>query len=361
MATRTKIRQWLLLAAARARHRRRAAHPRQAVHRGGERRPAGDAVGGPQSAVIVIDDSMLDVGRDGAASRSSRRRARGRGASSRRSGADSDVAIVLASKGGGAPVPQLTADRAQARARDHRRRGRLIAKPTSPARSSARRRSSTARRAPERRVYLVVGSGGARLQPPSRRGPPGTRPRARAGRSSPTAGRVANRAIVGVAHRAGAAPRAARRARLASRSPTSATQPLKELPVTLRVDGKAVARGSSTCPAHGRAQKRFSTSYAAGERRATRRARGRRRARADALAADDRRFAPRRGAPRRPRPARRRRSAHRAPRRRALLSRDRAATRATATTRSSRSPPSTADELAAPPARRLRRRLPRAT
>ena len=109
VARRTKIRQWLLLL---LRALAIAAVPlilaKPFFEAASDDLPA-TAVGGAQSAVIVIDDSMsMSAERHGPplleAARSRARRI------VEALGSDSDAAIVLASRGGGAPVPQLTAD-----------------------------------------------------------------------------------------------------------------------------------------------------------------------------------------------------------------------------------------------------------
>ena len=91
-------------AAARAGHRRGAAHPGQAVRRGGQR-SAGAAVGGAQTRGDRARRLDVDVGRAATASRCSKRRGRARAASSTRSAATPRRRCVLASRGGGAPVP----------------------------------------------------------------------------------------------------------------------------------------------------------------------------------------------------------------------------------------------------------------
>ena len=110
VARRTKIRQWLLLL---LRALAIAAVPlilaKPFVEAVSDDLPA-TAVGGAQSAVLVIDDSMsMSAERRGQSLvEAARTRAR---RIVEALGSDSDAAIVLASRGGAAPVPQLSADR----------------------------------------------------------------------------------------------------------------------------------------------------------------------------------------------------------------------------------------------------------
>src|SRR5207237_602035 len=141
-----------------------------------------------QSAVLVIDDSL---------SMSAERRGQplyeGARARARRivdaMGADADLAVVLASRGGGAPVPQLTADRTRIE--------RVIVEVR-----------------PTYRAIVVI-----KTEPAAHLGPRGVRVSVEVGNFG--------------------------------------AEPLKELAVTLRVDGKPVAKGLLDVPAKARAIKRF--------------------------------------------------------------------------------------------------------
>src|SRR5262249_13794173 len=203
-------------------------------------------------AVIVIDDSMsMSAERRGQslveAARSRARRI------IEALGADSDAAIVLASKAGGAPVPQLTADRnklerAITDVRPTYRRTDITGAP----RRAAQTRENAAR--PERRVYLLtdLAAHGFSGEPPwaAGRGPELVPIDLTDGKP------VANRAIVALATEP-AAHLGPRGVRVSVDVANFGGEAIKELPVTLRVDGKPVTKGLVDVPAHGRAQKRF--------------------------------------------------------------------------------------------------------
>ena len=250
VARRTRIRQWLLLL---LRALAIAAVPLILA------RPfleaASDlpiAVGGAQSAVIVIDDSMsMSAARRGqslldAAKVRARRLVDALGP-------DADVALLLASRGGGAPVPQLSAD--------HARVSRAIAdvrptyRPTDITAALKRAAQLLATAAhPQRRVYLVsdLAAHGFASEAPwaAGRGPELVPVDVTDGES------VANRAIVDF--KTEPAPHLGPRGvRVSVEVANFGDQPLKELAVTLRVDGKPVSKGLLDVPAHGRAVKRF--------------------------------------------------------------------------------------------------------
>ncbi|MGZ3408132.1 MAG: VWA domain-containing protein, partial [Polyangia bacterium] len=210
------------------------------------------AVGGAQSAVIVIDDSMsMSAERRGQplleAARTRARRIL------EALGSDSDAAIVLASRGGGAPVPQLSADRAKLeRALGDVRASYRATDITGALKRAAHLLENAAHK--ERRGYLL-----SDLAAP---GFSGELPWA-AGRGPELVpidlvdGKpVANRAIVDV--KTEPAPHLGPRGvRVSIEVANFGAEPLKELPVTLRVDGKPVTKGLVDVPAHDKAQKRF--------------------------------------------------------------------------------------------------------
>jgi hypothetical protein len=207
---------------------------------------------GAQSAVIVIDDSMsmsaernrqlmLDVAR----------------ARARRIvtalGSDADAAVLVASRDGEAPEPQLTSDRA----RLDKALGRLKASARATDVTGALKRAAqilAGASRPERRIYL--------LSDMAAHGFAGDAPWA-AGRGPQllpidvTDGKpIANRAVVDL--RSEPAPQLGPRAvRISVEIANFAADAVKELPVTLRVDGRAVAKGLVDLPARGRATKRF--------------------------------------------------------------------------------------------------------
>ena len=287
VARRTKVRQWLLLL---LRALAIAAVPlilaKPFVEAASDDLPA-TAVGGAQSAVLVIDDSM---------SMSAKRRSRSlvEAARSRARrivealGADSDAAIVLASRGGGAPVPQLSADRAKLeRAIADVRPTYRPTDVTGALKRAAQILESATR--PERRVYLLsdLAAHGFASDPPwaAGRGPELVPIDLADGKPA------ANRAIVDLKTEP-AAHLGPRGVRVSIEVANFGGDALKDLPVTLLVDGKPVTKGLVDVPAHGTAQKRFFHVFTpsanegeigvheiAGELPA------------DALAADDRRFA----------------------------------------------------------------------
>ncbi|MDB4965474.1 MAG: hypothetical protein JWN44_1163 [Myxococcales bacterium] len=250
VARRTKIRQWLLLL---MRALAIAAVPLVLAKPFIE--AASDlpvAVGGAQSAVVVIDDSS---------SMSAERRgqplleaARGR---ARRiveaMGADTDAAVVLASRGGGAPVPQLTADRARVERAIADVRPTYRATDITGALKRAAQILETASH-PDRRVYLIsdLAAHGFSGEVPwaAGRGPQLVAIDITDGSA------VANRAIVDLKTEP-AAHLGPRGVRVSVEVGNFGSEPLKDLAVTLRVDGKPVAKGLLDVPAKARAVKRF--------------------------------------------------------------------------------------------------------
>jgi hypothetical protein len=211
-------------------------------------------VGGAQSAVIVLDDSAsmsYGVGR-GRLLDEAKARARRIVAAL---GADADAALVLGSRGGGAPVPQLTADRA--------RLERAIAEVQPTARATdltaALKRAAqilqNAARPPEgRRVYLVSDLAAHGFEPDA--------PWA-AGRGPELipvdigdGARLGNRAVTDVRVEP-AAHLGPRGVRVAVEVANFSDEAVKELPVTLRVDGKPVAKGLLDVAPRQKATKHF--------------------------------------------------------------------------------------------------------
>jgi hypothetical protein len=153
VARRTKIRQWLLLL---LRALAIAAVP-LILAKPFLEAPSADlpaaAVGGAQSAVLVIDDSMsMSAERRGQPLLETAR------ARARRIvealGGDTDAAVLLASRGGAAPVPQLSADRTRLeRALADLRPTYRQTDITSALKRAAQILETASR--PERRVYLL--------------------------------------------------------------------------------------------------------------------------------------------------------------------------------------------------------------
>lgn len=287
VARRTKIRQWLLLL---LRALAIAAVPlilaKPFVEAATSDLPA-TAVGGAQSAVLVIDDSMSMSAERRGTTLLEIARARARRIVEAL-GSDSDAAIVLASRGGGAPVAQLTADRARLeRAINEVRPTYRPTDVTSALKRAAQILESAAHT--ERRVYLLsdLAAHGFSGEPPwaAGRGPELVPIDITDGKPLP------NRAIVDLATEP-AAQLGPRGVRVSIAVANFGAEDLKDLVVTLRVDGKAVTKGLLDVPAHEKASKRFFHVFplstnggeigvheVAGELSP------------DALAADDRRFA----------------------------------------------------------------------
>lgn len=252
VARRTKIRQWLLLL---LRALAIAAVP-LILAKPFLEAPSADlpaaAVGGAQSAVLIIDDSMsmsaerrgqplLDVAK-----------ARARRIVEALSG-DADAAVLLASRGAVAPVPQLTADRARLlRAIGEVRPTYRQTDVTGALKRAAQILESASHH--ERRVYLVsdMAAHGFSGEAPwaAGRGPLLVPVDVADGSSR------ANRAIVDLKTEP-AANLGPRGVRISVELANFGGEPIKELPVTLRVDGKPVTKGLVDVAAHGRAVKRF--------------------------------------------------------------------------------------------------------
>ena len=213
----------------------------------------GGGVGERESAVIVLDDSRSMGFVDGTQTRFAAAQARARRLVDGM-GRDSEVAILLTS-GAAAPQGELTPDRTrlrQAIAEAHatRRPGDT---------SSALKRAAAILAAPggtmrpTRRVYLVsdLAAHGFQPEPPwPAEGGPSLVP-IDVGDKKP-----ANRAVEEL--RVEPAPQLGPRGvQIEATVENFGDEPQKEQPLTLRIDGKAVARNLVDLPAHGRATKRF--------------------------------------------------------------------------------------------------------
>lgn len=209
--------------------------------------------GRSESAVIVVDDSRSMRWRAGGKSLFDAAIGKAR-AIVDGMGRDSEAAILLTSSGSQAPQGELTPDRTRLRAA------------LAAIQPSERVGDSTAalRRAgailagaprPERRVYLVsdLAAHGLAADPPwggSAEAPELTLVDAAGGRA------LANRAVVGLAIES--APQLGPRGlRIDAEVANFSGEAVKELEVTLRVDGRAVAKGLLDLPAQGRGTKRF--------------------------------------------------------------------------------------------------------
>ncbi|HZS40212.1 MAG TPA: BatA domain-containing protein [Polyangia bacterium] len=214
------------------------------------------AVSGSQSAVIIIDDSMsMSLKLDGSTllDRALERARRIVSAL----GADADCAIVLGSRAGGAPVPELTADRARlARALDAIRPSDRATDLSGALKRSAQILHSASR--PERRVYLLsdLAAHGFERDPPwaAGAGPELVSVDVSGGAA------LTNRAITDlrVEPAANLGPRASRISVDVANFSSSAA---KEVAVTLRVDGKAVAKGLVDVAPGQKVTKRFFHSF----------------------------------------------------------------------------------------------------
>lgn len=214
------------------------------------------AVGGAQSAVIVLDDSMsMSLKLDGTVLLD-RARARARrivGALGR----DAEAALILASRGGGAPVAELTAD--------HARVDRAIAdvKPsyratdTTGALKRAAQLLATAQRN-VRRVYLVsdLAAHGFDKEPPWPAGGPELVP------VDVSDGKaLANRAVTDLRVEP-AGSLGPRGVKITVDVANFSDEAVKQLAVSLRVDGKVVAKGLSDLEPRQKGQKRFFHAFA---------------------------------------------------------------------------------------------------
>lgn len=206
-------------------------------------------VSGAQSAVLVIDDSLaMNYRLDGTPLLQRARARAGRLVDAL--GSNAEAALVLGSRGAGAPVPELTGDRA--------RLSRAIAA-VSPSYRPVDLGAAVRRAAQilsggrgRKRIYLLSTLSGHALDP-SVVPPPDIEvvPVDIAGGKA-----LPNRALVDL-HVDPAPGLGPSGVRVSAEVANHAATPVKDLPVTLFVDGKAVASGLVDLPAHGRAIKRF--------------------------------------------------------------------------------------------------------
>jgi hypothetical protein len=216
-------------------------------------------VGRAQSAVIVVDDSasMQWRGRGGTLFQRAVARAKevvgllGR---------DSDIALVLGSEGADAPLAELTQDRARVAAVLDGLKPTLKAADLPLALRRAAQILGTASHA-ERRIF-VVSDGAAHAWdtagPPKPGGSPEVVVLDVAAGETPE-----NRAVLGV-EVAPARELGPRGVRLTAELGNFSDHAEKDVPVTLRVGDKAVARGLIDLPAHGRARKPFHLAFPEG-------------------------------------------------------------------------------------------------
>jgi hypothetical protein len=254
VATRTRLRQLLLLA---VRALAIAAVPlilARPFFEAESDLPA--AVGGAQSAVIVFDDSLsMSLGVDGT-TLLDRARARARRIAGAL-GRDAEAALLLASRGGGAPVPDLTADRARLdRALAEVKPSYRATDVTGALKRAAQLLASAPR--PSRRVYLVsdLAAHGFDKDPPWPAGGPEL-VTVDVGDGKPLANRAVTDLRVEPAGNLG--PRGVR---VTVDVANYSDAPVKQLPVSLRVDGKVVAKGLLDLAPHEKAQKRFFHAFA---------------------------------------------------------------------------------------------------
>lgn len=206
-------------------------------------------VSGAQSAVLVLDDSLaMNYRLDGTPLLTRARARAGRLVDAL--GSNAEAALVLGSRGAGAPVPELTGDRA--------RLSRAIAavgpsyRPVDLGAAVRRAAQILSGGRGRRRIYLlstlsVHALDPAVVPPPDIEVVPID---VADGKALP------NRAVVDL-HVDPAPGLGPSGVRVSAEVVNHAAAPVKDLPITLFVDGKAVASGLVDLPAHGRAVKRF--------------------------------------------------------------------------------------------------------
>lgn len=214
-------------------------------------------ISAPQSAVLVLDDSLSLRSRPESGLRSGTLLEQVKKQAARLVEAlppGAQAAVVLGSRGGAAPVPELTADRARLfsaiSAVQPSFRGTDL--PTALKRAAQILQTVGPQHRAQRRVYVITDAAvhaiEAGMQPPS--GIEVAVIDVSDGKPRP------NRALVDV--RADAAlslgPRAVR---VTAEVANHGDMPVKELPITLVVDGRPVAKGLLDLPARGHAVKRF--------------------------------------------------------------------------------------------------------
>lgn len=214
-------------------------------------------VGAAQSAVLVIDDSLSMNYRPEAETSplssssllSLAKRRAARLIEALPPGAE--AALVLGSRGTNAPVPELTADRARLFSSISAVQPSYRSTDLHAALKRAAQILQTVRRS-QRRIYLLTDAAAhaidAALQPP---------PDIEVVVLDVTDEKpLPNRAVVGL-HSDPAPSLGARAVRVTAEVANQGDMPVKELPVTLLVDGKPVAKGLLDLPARGHAIKRF--------------------------------------------------------------------------------------------------------
>jgi hypothetical protein len=208
-------------------------------------------IGEAQSAVIVLDDSLsMSRTLDGKPLLAEARARAHRIVAAL--GSDAEAALLLGSRGGGAPVAELTADRA----RLNRAIDAAVPTRRSTDLSGALKRAaqllSTAARA-ERRVYLIsdLAAHGFDREAPwaAGRGPDLVTIDVTDGKLVP------NHAVTEL--RVEPAPRLGPRGVRVTAEVASFGAAVSDLPVTLRIDGKPAAKGLVSVGADERVQKRF--------------------------------------------------------------------------------------------------------
>lgn len=213
-------------------------------------------IGEGESAVIVLDDSRSMGALVGSTSRFVEAKARARRLVSSL-GRDSEAALLLTSQGAAAPQAELTADRQ--RLLSAIEAARLSQRPGDS--TAALRRAAAILGAPRtsggaargRKVYLVsdLAAHGFSGPPPWGDQGPTLVPVDVSGKRGDD-----NRAVVEL--RAAPAPALGPRGvEIVAVVRNLGATPQRELGITLRIDGKAVAKGLIDLPAHGRAEKRF--------------------------------------------------------------------------------------------------------
>ncbi|HJZ88901.1 MAG TPA: BatA domain-containing protein [Polyangia bacterium] len=205
-----------------------------------------------QSAVLVLDDSASMRVRMGRTPLFERAQARAREILGLL-GRDSEVALVLGSEGADAPVGELTQDRARVGRVIDAQKPSLKAADLALAVRRAAQILSTAGHS-ERRVFVLT-DGAAHAWDAAGPPPPDRSPAVVL--VDVTEGALPkNHAIVG-AEVGPASQLGPRGVKLTAEIANFSDVPEKDLAVTLRVGGRAVARGLADVPAHGRARKAF--------------------------------------------------------------------------------------------------------
>jgi uncharacterized membrane protein len=214
------------------------------------------AVGSAQSAVIIVDDSLsMSAKKDGrpllAEAQARARRIVGA------LGSDAEAAVLLGSRGGGVPVGEFTADRSRLLHAIDAIQPTHRSTDLSGALKRAAQLLQTASR-PEHRVYLLsdMAAHGFDHDLPwaAGRGPDLVVVDVSDGKPPP------NHAVTEL--RIEPAPHlGARGVRISAEIANFSEQPLTDAPLTLRIDGKPVAKGLVSAPPREKVQKRFFHSF----------------------------------------------------------------------------------------------------